>query len=432
MVFLYESQNNLKDEYKDGDNDSNNIDVIEKEYHLKNNTDDYLQSVTNNQMWLNKTFKKYYFNYFSNIIIPEEIHLREFGFRQFDGKITRHLSFNSFGELCAFILKFSPSDIYCSSSLYRNPSESMDKKEWVGSELIFDIDGKDLDLDCSMKHNYTKCHQCEFINKGLLKKCSNCGGSKLSIKDIPCKNCIFILKKEVIKLIKILTEDFGIASKDISIFFSGNNGFHVHVNAVEYSYLLSNERSEISSYIMGKGFRMESLGIKTDKEKNFTFISKNKEFLEIGWRERILRNLKFNLSYIKNNNIEGLNKQIKKLENNWTCSFQQIILKMVQELSVRIDPVVTMDIHRIFRLNGTINSKSGLVKIICKNIDNFNPFVDACFYENLRVDIFSKVDTTVFFKGRRYEIHNGLNHVPEYVAVYLISKELATIGIKKT
>ena len=93
----------------------------------------YLSSIDSNQIWLNKTFKKYYFNYFSNIIIPEKIHLREFGFRQFDGKVDfGHLSFINSGELYAYILKLSPSDIYCSSSVYRNPNESMDKKEWLG------------------------------------------------------------------------------------------------------------------------------------------------------------------------------------------------------------------------------------------------------------------------------------------------------------
>ena len=432
MIFLYDSKSNLKNGYRDGYN-NNDIGVNEKEYGLENNNNNnYLQSINSNQIWLNKTFKKYYFNYFSNIVIPEKIHLREFGFRQFDGKMTRHLSFSNSGELYAFILKFSPSDIYCSSSVYRNPSESMDKKEWCGSELIFDIDGKDLNLDCTLKHNYTKCYQCNFINKGLLKRCGNCNDSKLSVIDIPCKNCIFFLKKEVIKLIKLLIVDFGIDSKAISIYFSGNNGFHIHVNDVDYYFLLSTERSEISNYIMGKGFKLESLGIKTDKEKKFAFISKNKQFLDIGWRERIFKSLKFNLSSIKNNNIDGLIKQIEKLENTWNCSFQQIILKTIQDLSVRIDPVVTIDIHRIFRLNGTINSKSGLAKIVCENIDDFNPFVDACFYEKLKVDLFSKVDITISFKGRRYEINTGLNHVPEYVAVYLISKGLANINIKAT
>ena len=81
----------------------------------------------------------------------------------------RHLSFSNAGELYAFVLKYSPSDIFCSSSFYRNPGEPMDKKEWYGSELIFDIDGKDLHLDCTLTHNYTKCNACNFINTGVFE-----------------------------------------------------------------------------------------------------------------------------------------------------------------------------------------------------------------------------------------------------------------------
>ena len=87
MIFLFDKTSNLKDEYEDGN--INNIGINEKEYGLKNDNNNYLSSIKSNQIWLNKTFKKYYFNYFSNIIIPEKIHLREFGFRQSDGCLSR-------------------------------------------------------------------------------------------------------------------------------------------------------------------------------------------------------------------------------------------------------------------------------------------------------------------------------------------------------
>jgi len=74
MIFLFDKTSNLKDEYEDGN--INNIGINEKEYGLKNDNNNYLSSINSNQIWLNKTFKKYYFNYFSNIIIPEKIHLR--------------------------------------------------------------------------------------------------------------------------------------------------------------------------------------------------------------------------------------------------------------------------------------------------------------------------------------------------------------------
>ncbi len=60
--------------------------------------------------------------------------------------------------------------------------------------------------------------------------------------------------------------------------------------------------------------------------------------MDRGWRERISKNIKFDLSSVKNSNNDGLIKQIEKLENIWNCGFQQIVLNTVEDLSVRIDP----------------------------------------------------------------------------------------------
>jgi DNA primase small subunit len=433
MILPYDSSSSASDLTGISDTAKEEEKGKEKEIGDSNAKTQYEGSNANNgndQLWLKKTFKKYYFGYFANVGLPEKINQREFGFRYYDEKMYRHLSFSNPGELYAFVLKFSPSDVYCSSSFYRNPSDPMDKKEWHGSELIFDIDGKDLHLDCALKHNYTKCHACSFIHGGISDKCSNCSGSKLFVIDIPCKSCVFLLKKEVKKLIKFLTEDFGISNKAISVYFSGNNGFHLHIADGDYYGLLSSERSEISSYLLGKGFKLETLGIKKNNEKQFVPLLKNKQLLDAGWRDRVLKKLKVGFSSGKNADNAFI-KQIEKLENSWDCDFQQIVSKTVEELSVKIDPMVTMDIHRIFRLNGSLNSKSGLAKTLCSNLDSFDPFKDACFFDKSKVDINSMIDISLAFKGNRYEVTNGLNHVPEFVAVYMISKGLANINPKE-
>ena len=64
--------------------------------------------------------------------------------------------------------------------------------------------------------------------------------------------------------------------------------------------------------------------------------------------------------------------------------------------------MVTIDIHRIFRLAGSLNSKSGLAKILCNDINSFDPFKDACFFDKSKVEIVSKVDVSIFFKGKHY------------------------------
>jgi DNA primase small subunit len=389
-----------------------------------------LKSYSDNQNWLKNSYKKYYFKFYANIDLPKKIHSHEFGFRHFDDeKMHRHLSFKNSGELYAFVLKFAPSDIYCSSSFYVHPAESMDKKEWCGSELIFDIDGKDLHLECAITHNYTKCQACTFVNKGIPEKCSRCNGSRLSIIDIPCKNCMVSLKNEVTKLSKFLTDDFGIQRKKIFIYFSGNNGFHLHVLDEDYHPLTSNERSEIAGYLLGKGFKLETLGIKKTSDNKYAPLLKNKLFLDAGWRHRLLKKLKISF-YSGKNSDSVFTKQIEKLENTMQCDFQQIVLKTVNDLSVKIDPMVTMDIHRIFRLAGSLNSKSGLAKILCNDLDSFDPFKDACFFDKSIVSIICFTAVSLIFKGKRYEINEGVNHVPEFIAVYLISKGLANINVK--
>ncbi len=421
---MFSSSNN-------GKSDLNGIANVskEKETVLEDDAGDS-QSFRNNQNWLKKTYKKYYFNFFANITLPKKIHLHEFGFRHFDDdKMHRHLSFKNSGELYAFVLKFAPSDIYCSSSFYNRPTEPMDKKEWIGSELIFDIDGKDLHLECAIAHNFTKCNVCKFINKGVLEKCTNCNSSKLHTIDIPCKNCMNSLKKEVTKLLSFLMGDFGIERSRIFVYFSGNNGFHLHIVDGNYYPLLSNERSEIASYLLGKGFKMETLGVKKTDDNKIVPLLKNRQLLEAGWRDRILKKLKISF-YSGKNSDSAFISQIEKLENAMKCDFQQMVSKTVDDLSVKIDPMVTMDIHRIFRLAGSLNSKSGLAKILCNDLDSFDPFSEACFFDKSKVEITCFAPVSLVFKGKRYAVNEGKNHVPEYVAVYLISKGLANINSK--
>jgi len=49
---------------------------------------------------------------------------------------------------------------------------------------------------------------------------------------------------------------------------------------------------------------------------------------------------------------------------------------------VKIDSNVTSDIHRFFRLEGSLNSISSLVKQVCQDIEKFKPYIEACLIED--------------------------------------------------
>jgi len=101
---------------------------------------------------------------------------------------------------------------------------------------------------------------------------------------------------------------------------------------------------------------------------------------------------------------------------------------MRHKIGVRIDPKVTMDVHRIFRLGGSINSKSGLSKIPCKNLESFNPFSDACLLGEEKVEILANCPISFRLKNKKYGPYvNKTISVPKHAAVYMICKGLADV-----
>src|SRR5918996_4813959 len=111
---------------------------------------------------IKKAFREYYFNQSKAIEEPLKMEQREFGFAQLGQTgMLRHLSFKSIKELDAMLVREAPSDVYCSNAYYRFPTQQpMQEKQWLGADLIFDIDGKDLGMPCVPSHSYSVCIQC--------------------------------------------------------------------------------------------------------------------------------------------------------------------------------------------------------------------------------------------------------------------------------
>ena len=66
-----------------------------------------------------------------------------------------------------------------------------------------------------------------------------------------------------------------------------------------------------------------------------------------------------------------------------------------------------MDIHRIFRLPGSINSKSGLAKIQCNNLTKFDPYVEACFLSDDSVEILANCPIEFKLKNKKFGPYNN-------------------------
>ena len=366
--------------------------------------------------FLEDSFKKYYFEHFDLIRVPERTSEREFGYQKFNSGMTRHIQIKDDKELHLLFMQNVPSDVYCSNAYYTFPNLPMNEKDWKGADLIFDIDAKDLNLPCRKIHTVSICNECNNVSKNSIQ-CSKCNSTKLEKKSLPCKNCIDASKTEVLKLSEVLVDDLAVTKENIQVYFSGNEGFHVYVYNSQFQEIGSRERSELADYISLRGAIPETFGMRKFKQDRTAF----PDFDEKGWQGRFAKQVFGSKS--------KRSKIITELLANSYSSFQKTLDNVSENIGVKIDPNVTIDIHRIFRLPGSINSKSGLVKIFCENLFKFDPYVEASFLNNDSVEVIANCPIEFKLKNKKFGPYNNEKvSIPTFAAVYMICKKLAKIA----
>jgi DNA primase small subunit len=364
--------------------------------------------------FLEDAFKKYYFDHFDLIHTPKNPEMREFGYQKFNSGMTRHITLRSDKELHLLLMKNIPSDVYCSNARYSFPNLPMAEKDWQNADLIFDIDAKDLHLPCRPNHTIKKCATCNetFTNAD---SCPKCNATKFDSVSILCNDCIAGAKKELDKLITILIDDLGIPRQNIIVYFSGNEGFHVHVSS-EYENLDSRHRAELVDYLTFRGAIPETFGARTNFAKSIF-----PDLDEKGWLGRVSKEI-----FGAKSNKARLSKEIISQGH---FAFKKKLESLQKEIGAQVDPNVTIDVHRIFRLGGTINSKSGLTKTLCTDVTKFNPSVDACFIDDDKVTVLADCPVSFKLKNKKFgPYHKEQVSVPKYAAVYMVCKGCATIS----
>ncbi|MDG6933306.1 MAG: hypothetical protein JRN68_01265 [Nitrososphaerota archaeon] len=369
------------------------------------------------RLHLKGEFRKYYFEQSSILDLPTDIPSREFGFLNFEGTMVRHLSFSDAGAVRAFLVKESPRGVFVSSAKYDSPSLPMEEKGFISANLVFDIDAGDLDLPCQREHDFFVCETCGTPSKSQISTCPSCGSSKIQLLKWSCDKCIKGSLNEALKLIDILESDLGLTGSSISLYFSGNRGHHVQVADSDYDVLDQPARTELVDYLTGKGFTPKVLGFSRDWS-NFD-VSKLPEKGEPGWRGRFARLI----------SGEGLDAKqaVVALFNTQKDRFPSTIQQIVTPLGVRIDGAVTTDIHRIFRMAGTLHDKSGLLK---KKIQDYqeDPFVSAVAIDASPVKVNVNFAPEFVLKGQKFGPFKSVEvRLPAYAAVYLECKGLARV-----
>lgn len=359
-------------------------------------------------------------------IAPRNVNRREFGFGDFEKKISyRHYSFSDEKSLKQYLVKNLPAFVSYSFAEYEKPDgRPMENKKWIGGDLLFDIDASDLNLPCRKEHS----------NSWV------------------CQKCLDGAKFETTKLVDgFLIPDFGFSEKEISINFSGNRGYHIHVHNDGVFKLDSDARKSISNYITGSNIDLTEFfpalgrrGVRLEGPKPTDY----------GWGGKlangVIKALGGGVSGLEDLGIDKKDAEMLTRKSaavrlgittgNWDSinipkkgEFWGNVLKNIAiKQSDTIDKNVSTDIYHLIRLPGTIHGDTGLVAKSVKSIkslDDFEPMDEAIAFDDVRVKIKTIGHVPKFrMANREYGPYdNSEIELPRYATVYLILKRVALL-----
>ncbi|MEM0155197.1 MAG: DNA primase catalytic subunit PriS [Thermoplasmataceae archaeon] len=372
-------------------------------------------------------FHDYYVN--EQLETPDLLQSREIGYIPFNGSMSRHRRILTSAELKYFVTSVVPRHLYYSTSYYRKPEEKkMQEKEWLGAELIFDLDADHIK-----------------------------GAERMTYTQI-----LDEVKKHTLRLIHhFLLGDLGFEESELKVYFSGGRGYHVHVLSEKVYEMSSDSRREITDYIRGENISAQGI-IASASEKQFiggwprnvdialSSYFRNlprvrdlardvvKGILDNGNTARsfvdyLNRPLKIGSKTMKRIDIfsmEGPEKySVSESDPRFEKILDNVISQTRDQLSSEIDDPVTTDVHRLIRFPGSLHGKTGLkvINVRIKDMEGFDPLREAIpkSFAQGTAAIQVESDTTIEINGKHLDLAAGKNEVPLYAAVFMVASKRA-------
>ena len=402
--------------------------------------------------WARARFGAYYAR--AAVEPPGRLARREFAVFPFteETMMRRHATLRTPDELTGFLRAEVPRHVYYSSAYYRWPSEpKMAAKEWLGADLIFDLDADHLR-----------------------------GAAELDYA-----GQLALVKTRLIALVDdFLFGDFGIDPAATAFVFSGGRGYHVHVRDARFLGLSSPERRELVDYVLGTGVdAMRAIELhhedvrggrtlgEADAEGEATAARRGVALRRLappdapGWRGRTTRALlellrrweasgeKVAADEMVRSGIEPARarrwakllvrdggaarirstRSLDVFKRDLPPEFlEAIVPRAAIEVQGETDAPVTTDIHRLIRLPGSLHGGTGFrVRPLTRDaIDGFEPLRDAPMadVDGARVPIAYVDDVRYPFPGHPIEGHAGsTDELPTPLALFLVLRGEAVL-----
>jgi len=397
-------------------------------------------------------FSEFYKDPVNAVPSPPLPQQREFGYLTFKEKfMVRHRRCNTIESFRAILSKTSPSDVYHSCAYYENPDYDMDKKGWIGSDLVFDIDADHIPTSCNKIHDEFRCAKCEFEGRGITpEECPCCGATKFETKIWACDLCIKAAREEVAKLLDMLENDFGFAPDELRVFFSGHRGYHLHIENEAMVPLDAMARKEIVDYVTGLGVAVLDKEAKEQRGRRERRKQKKFALHDFGWNRRLKVGMENFLTNATKEDQKDIGLKNKALLENKDAVIKRAInaglwesipgvsnqtwLKLAEyareQQAAKIDTVVTTDIHRLIRMNGTLHGKTGLKKVEFKpnELQTFDPFSEAVAFKKGEIKVLVTDAPEFRMSGETLGPYkNQTVELPTAAAIMLICKRRAEV-----
>jgi len=285
--------------------------------------------------------------------IVNSVENREFGFDHFGrGPNDRYKVFNTPEYLKRFMKSKTPFAAYCSVAFYEKPRK---RDGWIKSELVFDVDAKDIPI---------RTCNCENV----------------------CEICLREAKEIVSSIIDTLKGDLGL--NNIHLVYSGR-GYHIRVLDEDVMEMDSDVRSQILKYVVGAD-------LPKDKYDDSDGIYNLEHFsIPFGYPKVFTERVKYAINHLtQDSKLDDVNAKLLKdvLTNRnlldrdeWGLFKTKIgplrykkVVKAITSLNMGlVDAKVSIDLKRILRLPSSLHSKVSMRCMEVKNINSFDPFTDA-------------------------------------------------------
>jgi len=396
--------------------------------------------------FISERFREFYAE--RGIETPREMERREFGFIPFGAKMMfRHISFSTPEALRRYLIENAPAHAYYSSAYYENPEAEMERKGWLGADLIFDIDADHIETPCKAEHDRWRCKDCGFEGRGETpERCPRCGGTSFEEEKWICPRCLEAARHEAQKLLDILISDFGFSPREeLEVNFTGHRGYHIHVSSPNIRELDQPARREIVDYILGTGIKAELHGFRPSAQ--------SLTLSEGGWRGRLIRAL---YDYLEEADLKTLmDAGLSRATASKLLEMRERILRLLREgrpgLLLRlirrrtldklveaavgreasaIDTVVTTDLHRLIRLPGTLHGKTALIaqRVSVEGLDDYDPLIEAVAFKGGSLKVYVEGAPRFSIGGAQYGPYEGEEmELPLEAALYLLCKGAARL-----